>query len=194
MPLKRLLLLVAVGTLLSACSISDQEEESTAQTKSSTPNSTTSSEVPTTTSRSYDLNTKSGFIYHIKEHGTIPDYYLNVFGAGASDDDDGPTSYDVNATSLKKAGSVACKNGPILDDGKYLLSHGDKAFEELVPDFAEFDRKYVPIYEALDMTAATPLPDKLFTMYMAGVGSPATCGKKFDDKELEAIADTIFSY
>ena len=41
MPLKRLLLLVAVGTLLSACSISDQEEESTAQTKSSTPNSTT---------------------------------------------------------------------------------------------------------------------------------------------------------
>ncbi|WP_293820338.1 hypothetical protein [uncultured Corynebacterium sp.] len=194
MPLKGLLLLVTIGTLLSACGTSDHEEESTAQAESSTTNSPTSSATPTTTSRSYDLNTKSGFIYHIKEHGTIPDYYLNMFGAGASDNDDGPTSYDVNATPLKKAGSVACKNDPILEDGKYLLSHGDKAFEELVPDFAEFDRKYAPIYEVLDMTAAAPLPDKLFTMYMAGVGSLATCGKKFDDKELEAIADTIFSY
>ncbi|MCZ9296395.1 hypothetical protein [Corynebacterium yonathiae] len=190
MPLKRPLPLVTIGTLLSACSTSDHEEESTVQADSST----TSSSTPTATSRSYDLNTKSGFIYHIKEHGTIPDYYLNMFGAGASDDDDGPTSYDVNATSLKKAGNVACKDGPILDNGKYLLSHGDKAFEELVPDFAEFDRKYAPIYEAFDMTAAAPLPDKLFTMYMARVGSLATCGKKFDDEELEAIADTIFSY
>ena len=194
MPLKRLLLLVAVGTLLSACSISDQEEESTAQTKSSTPNSTTSSEVPTTTSRSYDLNTKSGFIYHIKEHGTIPDYYLNVFASGASEAEEGPTSYEVNATTLKKAGAVACNNDQILDDAKYLLTHGDSAFEELVPSLEEFDRKYAPVYEKLEMSAASPLPDKLFTMYMAGVGSLATCGDKYDDKELEAVADNVFSY
>lgn len=194
MPLKRLLLLVAVGTLLSACSISDQEEESTAQTKSSTPNSTTSSEVPTTTSRSYDLNTKSGFIYHIKEHGTIPDYYLNVFASGASEAEEGPTSYEVNATTLKKAGAVACNNDQILDDAKYLLTHGDSAFEELVPSLEEFDRKYAPVYEKLEISAASPVLDKLFTMYMAGVGSLATCGDKYDDKELEAVADNVFSY
>lgn len=194
MPLKRLLLLVAVGTLLSACSISDQEEESTAQTKSSTPNSTTSSEVPTTTSRSYDLNTKSGFIYHIKEHGTIPDYYLNVFASGASETEEGPTSYEVNATTLKKAGAVACNNDQILDDAKYLLTHGDSAFEELVPSLEEFDRKYAPVYEKLEISAASPVLDKLFTMYMAGVGSLATCGDKYDDKELEAVADNVFSY
>lgn len=194
MPLKRLLLLVAVGTLLSACSISDQEEESTAQTKSSTPNSTTSSEVPTTTSRSYDLNTKSGFIYHIKEHGTIPDYYLNVFASGASEAEEGPTSYEVNATTLKKAGAVACNNDQILDDAKYLLTHGDSAFEELVPSLEEFDRKYAPVYEKLEVSAASPVLDRLFTMYMAGVGSLATCGDKYDDKELEAVADNVFSY
>ena len=194
MPLKRLLLLVAVDTLLSACSISDQEEESTAQTKSSTPNSTTSSEVPTTTSRSYDLNTKSGFIYHIKEHGTIPDYYLNVFASGASEAEEGPTSYEVNATTLKKAGAVACNNDQILDDAKYLLTHGDSAFEELVPSLEEFDRKYAPVYEKLEISAASPVLDKLFTMYMAGVGSLATCGDKYDDKELEAVADNVFSY
>lgn len=194
MPLKRLLLLVAVGTLLSACSISDQEEESTAQTKSSTPNSTTSSEVPTTTSRSYDLNTKSGFIYHIKEHGTIPDYYLNVFASGAPEAEEGPTSYEVNATTLKKAGAVACNNDQILDDAKYLLTHGDSAFEELVPSLEEFDRKYAPVYEKLEISAASPVLDKLFTMYMAGVGSLATCGDKYDDKELEAVADNVFSY
>ena len=194
MPLKRLLLLVAVGTLLSACSISDQEEESTAQTKSSTPNSTTSSEVPTTTSRSYDLNTKSGFIYHIKEHGTIPDYYLNVFASGAPEAEEGPTSYEVNATTLKKAGAVACNNDQILDDAKYLLTHGDSAFEELVPSLEEFDRKYAPVYEKLEISATSPVLDKLFTMYMAGVGSLATCGDKYDDKELEAVADNVFSY
>lgn len=144
MPLKRLLLLVAVGTLLSACSISDQEEESTAQTKSSTPNSTTSSEVPTTTSRSYDLNTKSGFIYHIKEHGTIPDYYLNVFASGAPEAEEGPTSYEVNATTLKKAGAVACNNDQILDDAKYLLTHGKGALAELAAKPEEFDQKYAP--------------------------------------------------
>ena len=153
MPLKRLLLLVAVGTLLSACSISDQEEESTAQTKSSTPNSTTSSEVPTTTSRSYDLNTKSGFIYHIKEHGTIPDYYLNVFASGASEAEEGPTSYEVNATTLKKAGAVACNNDQILDDAKYLLTHGEGALAELAAKPEEFDQKYAPAYEALDISA-----------------------------------------
>lgn len=193
MPLKRLLLLVAVGTLLSACSISDQEEESTAQTKSSTPNSTTSSEVPTTTSRSYDLNTKSGFIYHIKEHGTIPDYYLNVFASGASEAEEGPTSYEVNATTLKKAGAVACNNDQILDDAKYLLTHGEGALAELAAKPEEFDQKYAPIYEALDISADAPPEDRLFSLYMASVGSLATCGDKYTDKELEAVADAIFS-
>ncbi|WP_411707358.1 hypothetical protein ACLI1L_001733 [Corynebacterium sp. LaCa117] len=193
MPLKRLLLLVAVGTLLSACSISDQEEESTAQTKSSTPNSTTSSEVPTTTSRSYDLNTKSGFIYHIKEHGTIPDYYLNVFASGASEAEEGPTSYEVNATTLKKAGTVACNNDQILDDAKYLLNHGEGALAELAAKPEEFDQKYAPVYEALDISADAPPEDRLFSLYMASVGSLATCGDKYTDKELEAVADAIFS-
>ena len=193
MPLKRLLLLVAVGTLLSACSISDQEEESTAQTKSSTPNSTTSSEVPTTTSRSYDLNTKSGFIYHIKEHGTIPDYYLNVFASGASEAEEGPTSYEVNATTLKKAGTVACNNDQILDDAKYLLTHGEGALAELAAKPEEFDQKYAPAYEALDISADAPPEDRLFSLYMASVGSLATCGDKYTDKELEAVADAIFS-
>ena len=193
MPLKRLLLLVAVGTLLSACSISDQEEESTAQTKSSTPNSTTSSEVPTTTSRSYDLNTKSGFIYHIKEHGTIPDYYLNVFASGASEAGEVPTSYEVNATTLKKAGAVACNNDQILDDAKYLLTHGEGALAELAAKPEEFDQKYAPVYEALDISADAPPEDRLFSLYMASVGSLATCGDKYTDKELEAVADAIFS-
>ena len=193
MPLKRLLLLVAVGTLLSACSISDQEEESTAQTKSSTPNSTTSSEVPTTTSRSYDLNTKSGFIYHIKEHGTIPDYYLNVFASGASEAEEVPTSYEVNATTLKKAGAVACNNDQILDDAKYLLTHGEGALAELAAKPEEFDQKYAPAYEALDISADAPPEDRLFSLYMASVGSLATCGDKYTDKELEAVADAIFS-
>lgn len=193
MPLKRLLLLVAVGTLLSACSISDQEEESTAQTKSSTPNSTTSSEVPTTTSRSYDLNTKSGFIYHIKEHGTIPDYYLNVFASGASEAEEGPTSYEVNATTLKKPGAVACNNDQILDDAKYLLTHGEGALAELAAKPEEFDQKYAPAYEALDISADAPPEDRLFSLYMASVGSLATCGDKYTDKELEAVADAIFS-
>lgn len=193
MPLKRLLLLVAVGTLLSACSISDQEEESTAQTKSSTPNSTTSSEVPTTTSRSYDLNTKSGFIYHIKEHGTIPDYYLNVFASGASEAEEGPTSYEVNATTLKKAGAVACNNDQILDDAKYLLTHGEGALAELAAKPEEFDQKYAPVYEALDISADAPPEDRLFSLYMASVGSLATCGDKYTDKELEAVTDAIFS-
>ena len=193
MPLKRLLLLVAVSTLLSACSISDQEEESTAQTKSSTPNSTTSSEVPTTTSRSYDLNTKSGFIYHIKEHGTIPDYYLNVFASGASEAEEGPTSYEVNATTLKKAGAVACNNDQILDDAKYLLTHGEGALAELAAKPEEFDQKYAPAYEALDISADAPPEDRLFSLYMASVGSLATCGDKYTDKELEAVADAIFS-
>lgn len=193
MPLKRLLLLVTVGTLLSACSISDQEEESTAQTKSSTPNSTTSSEVPTTTSRSYDLNTKSGFIYHIKEHGTIPDYYLNVFASGASEAEEGPTSYEVNATTLKKAGAVACNNDQILDDAKYLLAHGEGALAELAAKPEEFDQKYAPVYEALDISADAPPEDRLFSLYMASVGSLATCGDKYTDKELEAVADAIFS-
>ena len=193
MPLKRLLLLVAVGTLLSACSISDQEEESTAQTKSSTPNSTTSSEVPTTTSRSYDLNTKSGFIYHIKEHGTIPDYYLNVFASGASETEEGPTSYEVNATTLKKAGAVACNNDQILDDAKYLLTRGEGALAELAAKPEEFDQKYAPVYEALDISADAPPEDRLFSLYMASVGSLATCGDKYTDKELEAVTDAIFS-
>jgi len=193
MPLKRLLLLVAVGTLLSACSISDQEEESTAQTKSSTTNSTTSNEVPTTTSRSYDLNTKSGFIYHIKEHGTIPDYYLNVFASGASEAEEGPTSYEVNATTLKKAGAVACNNDQILDDAKYLLTHGEGALAELAAKPEEFDQKYAPAYEALDISADAPPEDRLFSLYMASVGSLATCGDKYTDKELEAVADAIFS-
>ncbi|MDU3164700.1 MAG: hypothetical protein E7K06_03975 [Corynebacterium sp.] len=193
MPLRRLLLLVAVGTLLSACSISGQEEESTAQTKSSTPNSTTSSEVPTTTSRSYDLNTKSGFIYHIKEHGTIPDYYLNVFASGASEAEEGPTSYEVNATTLKKAGAVACNNDQILDDAKYLLTHGEGALAELAAKPEEFDQKYAPVYEALDISADAPPEDRLFSLYMASVGSLATCGDKYTDKELEAVADAIFS-
>ncbi|MCG7449916.1 hypothetical protein MHK12_02955 [Corynebacterium kefirresidentii] len=193
MPLKRLLLLVAVGTLLSACSISDQEEESTAQTKSSTPNSTTSSEVPTTTSRSYDLNTKSGFIYHIKEHGTIPDYYLNVFASGASEAEEGPTSYEVNATTLKKAGAVACNNDQILDDAKYLLTRGEGALAELAAKPEEFDQKYAPVYEALDISADAPPEDRLFSLYMASVGSLATCGDKYTDKELEAVTDAIFS-
>ena len=193
MPLRRLLLLVAVGTLLSACSISGQEEESTAQTKSSTPNSTTSSEVPTTTSRSYDLNTKSGFIYHIKEHGTIPDYYLNVFASGASEAEEGPTSYEVNATTLKKAGAVACNNDQILDDAKYLLTHGKGALAELAAKPEELDQKYAPIYEALDISADAPPEDRLFSLYMASVGSLATCGDKYTDKELEAVADAIFS-
>lgn len=193
MPLKRLLLLVAVSTLLSACSISDQEEESTAQTKSSTFNSTTSSEVPTTTSRSYDLNTKSGFIYHIKEHGTIPDYYLNVFASGAPEAEEGPTSYEVNATTLKKAGAVACNNDQILDDAKYLLTHGEGALAELAAKPEEFDQKYAPVYEALDISADAPPEDRLFSLYMASVGSLATCGDKYTDKELEAVADAIFS-
>ena len=193
MPLKRLLLLVAVGTLLSACSISDQEEESTAQTKSSTPNSTTSSEVPTTTSRSYDLNTKSGFIYHIKEHGTIPDYYLNVFASGASEAEEGPTSYEVNATTLKKAGAVACNNDQILDDAKYLLTRGEGALAELAAKPEEFDQKYAPVNEALDISADAPPEDRLFSLYMASVGSLATCGDKYTDKELEAVTDAIFS-
>ena len=193
MPLKRLLLLVTVGTLLSACGISNQEEESTAQAKSSTPNSTTNSEAPTTTSRSYDLNTKSGFIYHIKEHGTIPDYYLNVFASGASETEEGPTSYEVNATTLKKAGAVACNNDQILDDAKYLLIHGESALAELASTPEEFDTKHAPIYEALDISAAAPPEDRLFTLYMASVGSLATCGDKYNDKELEAVADAIFS-
>ena len=193
MPLRRLLLLVVVDTLLSACSISGQEEESTAQTKSSTPNSTTSSEVPTTTSRSYDLNTKSGFIYHIKEHGTIPDYYLNVFASGASEAEEGPTSYEVNATTLKKAGAVACNNDQILDDAKYLLTHGEGALAELAAKPEEFDQKYAPVYEALDISADAPPEDRLFSLYMASVGSLATCGDKYTDKELEAVADAIFS-
>lgn len=193
MPLKRLLLLVAVGTLLSACSISDHEEESTTQAKSSTTNSTTSSEVPTTTSRSYDLNIKSGFIYHIKEHGTIPDYYLNVFASGASEAEEGPTSYEVNATTLKKAGAVACNNEQILDDAKYLLIHGEGALAELAAKPEEFDTKHAPIYEALDISAAAPPEDRLFTLYMASVGSLATCGDKYNDKKLEAVADAIFS-
>ncbi|WP_049361508.1 hypothetical protein [Corynebacterium aurimucosum] len=193
MPLKRLLLLVAVGTLLSACSISDHEEESTTQAKSSTTNSTTSSEVPTTTSRSYDLNIKSGFIYHIKEHGTIPDYYLNVFASGASETEEGPTSYEVNATTLKKAGAVACNNEQILDDAKYLLIHGEGALAELAAKPEEFDTKHAPIYEALDISAAAPPEDRLFTLYMASVGSLATCGDKYNDKKLEAVADAIFS-
>ena len=193
MPLKRLLLLVAVGTLLSACSISDHEEESTTQAKSSTTNSTTSSEVPTTTSRSYDLNTKSGFIYHIKEHGTIPDYYLNVFASGASETEEGPTSYEVNATTLKKAGAVACNNDQILDDAKYLLTRGEGALAELAAKPEEFDQKYAPAYEALDISADAPPEDRLFSLYMASVGSLATCGDKYTDKELEAVTDAIFS-
>lgn len=119
---------------------------------------------------------------------------MNVFGAGASEDDAGPTSYEVNATTLKKAGAVACENEQILNDAKYLLAHGDSAFEELVPDLDEFDRKYAPVYEKLEMSAASPVLDKPFTMYMAGVGSLATCGDKYGDKELEAVADKIFSY
>ncbi|MCG7459167.1 hypothetical protein [Corynebacterium tuberculostearicum] len=122
MPLKRLLLLAAVGTLLTGCSSTDHKEEAATKAESPTSESPTSSETPTTTSRKHDLNTKSGFIYHIKEHGTIPDFYLDVFGAGASEEEDGPTSYEVNATTLKKAGSVACENEQILDDAKYLLT------------------------------------------------------------------------
>lgn len=196
MPLKRLLLLAAVGALLAGCSSTDHKEEVTTEAASSASKSTTSNEAPTTTtsSRKHDLNTKSGFIYHIKEHGTIPDFYLDVFGAGASDNGDGPTSYEANATTLKKAGAVACENGQILDDAKYLLAHGDSGFEELVPDLEEFDRKYAPVYEKLEISAASPVLDRLFTMYMAGVGSLATCGDKYDDKELEAVADKIFSY
>lgn len=196
MPLKRLLLLAAVGALLAGCSSTDHKEEVTTEAASSASKSTTSNEAPTTTtsSRKHDLNTKSGFIYHIKEHGTIPDFYLDVFGAGASDNGDGPTSYEVNATTLKKAGAVACENDQILDDAKYLLAHGDSGFEELVPDLEEFDRKYAPVYEKLEISAASPVLDRLFTMYMAGVGSLATCGNKYDDKELEAVADKVFSY
>ena len=196
MPLKRLLLLAAVGALLAGCSSTDHKKEVTTEAASSASKSTTSNEAPTTTtsSRKHDLNTKSGFIYHIKEHGTIPDFYLDVFGAGASDNGDGPTSYEVNATTLKKAGAVACENDQILDDAKYLLAHGDSGFEELVPDLEEFDRKYAPVYEKLEISAASPVLDKLFTMYMAGVGSLATCGDKYDDKELEAVADNVFSY
>ena len=196
MPLKRLLLLAAVGALLAGCSSTDHKKEVTTEAASSASKSTTSNEAPTTTtsSRKHDLNTKSGFIYHIKEHGTIPDFYLDVFGAGASDNGDGPTSYEVNATTLKKAGAVACENDQILDDAKYLLAHGDSGFEELVPDLEEFDRKYAPVYEKLEISAASPVLDRLFTMYMAGVGSLATCGNKYDDKELEAVADKVFSY
>ncbi|WP_297552948.1 hypothetical protein [uncultured Corynebacterium sp.] len=102
MPLKRLLLLAAVGTLLTGCSSTDHKEEATSEAESPTSEIPTSSETPSTTSRKHDLNTKSGFIYHIKEHGTIPDFYLDVFGAGASEEDDGPTSYEVNATTLKR--------------------------------------------------------------------------------------------
>ena len=119
MPLKRLLLLAAVGTLLTGCSSTDHKKEVTTEAESPASESTTSSEAPTTTtSRKHDLNTKSGFIYHIKEHGTIPDFYLDMFGAGASEEEDGPTSYEVNATTLKKAGAVACENDQILDDAK----------------------------------------------------------------------------
>ena len=194
MPLKRLLLLAAVGTLLTGCSSTDHKEEAATKAESPTSESPTSSQTPTTTSRKHDLNTKSGFIYHIKEHGTIPDFYLDLFGAGASEEPDGPTSYEVNATTLKKAGAVACENEQTLDDAKYLLTHGDSAFEELVPSLEEFDRKYAPVYEKLEISAASPVLDKLFTMYMAGVGSLATCGDKYDDKELEAVADNVFSY
>ena len=76
MPLKRLLLLAAVGTLLTGCSSTDHKEEAATKAESPTSESPTSSETPTTTSRKHDLNTKSGFIYHIKEHGTIPDLSL----------------------------------------------------------------------------------------------------------------------
>lgn len=138
MPLKRLLPLAAVGTLLTGCSSTDHKKEVTTEAESPASESTTSSEAPTTTtSRNHDLNTKSGFIYHIKEHGTIPDLYLNVFGAGA----------------------VACENEQILNDAKYLLAHGDSTFEELVPDLDESDRKYAPVYEKLEMSAASPVLD-----------------------------------
>ena len=146
MPLKRLLLLAAVGTLLTGCSSTDHKEEVTTEAASSASKSTTSNEAPTTTtsSRKHDLNTKSGFIYHIKEHGTIPDFYLDIFGAGASEEEDGPTSYEVNATTLKKAGAVACNNDQILDDAKYLLTHGEGALAELAAKPEEFDQKYAP--------------------------------------------------
>lgn len=193
MPLKRLLLLAAVGTLLTGCSSTDHKEEAATKAESPTSESPTSSETPTTTSRKHDLNTKSGFIYHIKEHGTIPDFYLDVFGAGASEEEDGPTSYEVNATTLKKAGSVACENEQILDDAKYLLTHGKGALAELAAKPEEFDQKYAPVYEALDISADAPPEDRLFSLYMASVGSLATCGDKYTDKELEAVADAIFS-
>jgi len=193
MPLKRLLLLAAVGTLLTGCSSTDHKEEAATKAESPTSESPTSSETPTTTSRKHDLNTKSGFIYHIKEHGTIPDFYLDVFGAGASEEEDGPTSYEVNATTLKKAGSVACENEQILDDAKYLLTHGEGALAELAAKPEEFDQKYAPAYEALDISADAPPEDRLFSLYMASVGSLATCGDKYTDKELEAVADAIFS-
>ena len=193
MPLKRLLLLAAVGTLLTGCSSTDHKEEAATKAESPTSESPTSSETPTTTSRKHDLNTKSGFIYHIKEHGTIPDFYLDVFGAGASEEADGPTSYEVNATTLKKAGSVACENEQILDDAKYLLTHGEGALAELAAKPEEFDQKYAPAYEALDISADAPPEDRLFSLYMASVGSLATCGDKYTDKELEAVADAIFS-
>lgn len=160
MPLKRLLLLAAVGALLAGCSSTGHKEEVTTEAGFPASESTTSNEAPTTTTRrKLDLNTKSGSIYHIKEHGTIPDFYLNVFGAGASENDDGPTSYEVNATTLKKGGAVACENEQILNDAKYLLAHGDSAFEELVPDLDESDRKYAPVYEKLEMSAASPILD-----------------------------------
>ena len=193
MPLKRLLLLAAVGTLLTGCSSTDHKEEAATKAESPTSESPTSSETPTTTSRKHDLNTKSGFIYHIKEHGTIPDFYLDVFGAGASEEEDGPTSYEVNATTLKKAGAVACNNDQILDDAKYLLTHGEGALAELAAKPEEFDQKYAPVYEALDISADAPPEDRLFSLYMASVGSLATCGDKYTDKELEAVADAIFS-
>ena len=194
MPLKRLLLLAAVGTLLTGCSSTDHKKEVTTEAESPASESTTSSEAPTTTtSRKHDLNTKSGFIYHIKEHGTIPDFYLDMFGAGASEEEDGPTSYEVNATTLKKAGAVACENDQILDDAKYLLTHGEGALAELAAKPEEFDQKYAPAYEALDISADAPPEDRLFSLYMASVGSLATCGDKYTDKELEAVADAIFS-
>ena len=116
-----------------------------------------------------------------------------MFAPGASEAEEGPTSYEVNATTLKKAGTVACNNDQILDDAKYLLNHGEGALAELAAKPEEFDQKYAPVYEALDISADAPPEDRLFSLYMASVGSLATCGDKYTDKELEAVADAIFS-
>ena len=116
-----------------------------------------------------------------------------MFASGASEAEEGPTSYEVNATTLKKAGAVACNNDQILDDAKYLLPHGEGALAELAAKPEEFDQKYAPVYEALDISADAPPEDRLFSLYMASVGSLATCGDKYTDKELEAVADAIFS-